>query len=137
MKLIDAIFCDDVRYEMNNKLSLMGLYSDRIILRVDNEPEIKWPVPMNLSLLLRFRLEQEKNQPDHFDFEYVLNDKSIAKIHGDFNSKVSSQSLFTLPIRGIVIPLELGDLGFSIKIYGGKKLLLSEEQMAAIKIQKE
>jgi hypothetical protein len=63
MKFLDAIFCDDIRQELNNKLSLMGLYNDRMVLNINNENEITWPQPINLSALLRFsRMKKMKDR---------------------------------------------------------------------------
>lgn len=54
MKLIDALFCDDIRHEANNKISLMGLFNDHMVIRLDNINDSKWPLLINLSTLLRF-----------------------------------------------------------------------------------
>lgn len=134
MKFIDAIFCDDIRYEVNNKLSLIGVYNDQMILRVSDSEKIEWPISMNLSLLLRFKLEENEKNPDHFEFEYILNNNSVVKVNGEFNGS-STQAQFTLTITAC-IPLEPGDLGFSLKLYAKEKLLLSEQQEKSIKVLK-
>lgn len=131
MKLLDAIFCDDIRQELNNKLSLMGLYNDRMVLNINKETEIIWPQPINLSALLRFSFE-EKERPSSFEFEYLLNKRNIININGKLNINSSDKSQFQLILNGIGIPLEPGNLGFSIKLYSQKKLLLSEKNEAAL-----
>lgn len=132
MKFLDAIFCDDVRQELNNKLSLMGLYNDRMVLNINKENEITWPQPINLSALLRFSIDEKKERPSSFEFEYLLNKKNIIKINGELNISANDKSQFQLILNGIGIPLEPGNLGFSIKLYSQKKLLLSEKNESAL-----
>lgn len=133
MKLIDVLFCDDIRIEINNKLSLIGLYSDRIIFYVNNKAEIQWPLPTKLSILLRFKIEQKEKKPSRFELEYFLNNQSINnKIQGEINN-VELHINLALTAN---IPLEPGHLGFSIKLFEKDNLLFSEENMDAIKILK-
>jgi hypothetical protein len=134
MKFIDIIFCDDIRQELHNKLSLMGLYNDRMVLSVNKENEISWPQPINLSALLRFSLEDGNEAPNSFEFEYWLNKESILKINGELNLIINgkSQFQFQLILSGIGIPLKPGDLGFSIKLYSQKQLLLSKANETAL-----
>lgn len=132
MKLLDVIFCDDIRQEINNKLSLIGLYNDQIVLNINTENGITWPQPINLSALLRFSLEEDKVKPSSFEFEYFLNKKSIIKISSELNVSSNEKSQFQLILNGIGIPLEPGNLGFSIKLYSQKKLLLNEKNETAL-----
>lgn len=128
MKLIDALFCDDIRHETNNKVSLMGLYNDRIILRTNNET--KWPLLINLSAFLRFSLEESEKRPIQFIFEYLLNEKKLITIKGNINFDKNAQEIFTLALTGNGIPLEPGNLQFSIKIYDENASYLSETKTA-------
>lgn len=132
MKLYDIIFCDDIRYEINNKLSLMGLYNDKIVFRTDQK---QLPPRIKLSALLRFKLEVSEEYPDRFEFEYIVNNKSLPKLDGIFqidNNQSLTQIFLTLTAEGL--PLEPGNLGFSIKIHRGNKLLLSEKHKQAIQV---
>jgi hypothetical protein len=133
MKFIDALFCDDIRHESNNKVSLMGLYNDSIVLRPNVTMEVKWPVSINLATLLRFSLEETEKYLAEFIFEYFLNEKTIIKIDGKINLD-NTKKIFTLAITGNGIPLEPGNLGFSIKIYAENHVYLSEINKTALKI---
>lgn len=136
MKLLDAIFCDDIRYEMNNKFSLMGLYNDRIIFHSSNSSDIKWPLSMKLAVLLRFMLEETDERPDRFEFEYFLNEKSIIKMNGDYRIE-ANHFLASLCLTAEGIPLEPGNLGFSLKLFKGAILLLAEDRKHALQILNE
>lgn len=133
MQLANFIFCDDIRYEKNNKLSLMGLYNDSIIIQSSNKDRIKWPIQMVLALVLRFRMDADDKKPDNFELEYFINKKSIAKIQGQANIPATSSSTFNLTTR-TPIPIEPGTLGFTIKLLKKDNLLFSKTQSNAIEI---
>ena len=134
MKLHDFIFCDDIRYEQNNKLSLMGLYNDCIIIKSKSKDVIKWPVPMVLALLLRFCQDDGDEKPDNFEFEYFINKKFIVKIQGQVNIAKTSLSTFNLTIKTQGMLIEPGWLGFTVKLLKKDKLLCSETKENAIEI---
>ncbi|MGD9108798.1 MAG: hypothetical protein PVI75_06485 [Gammaproteobacteria bacterium] len=134
MKLYDFIFCDDIRYEQNNKLSLMGLYNDCVIIQVNRGNAINWPLPMTLASLLRFQIEANDEKPDNFEFEYFMNGKHAIKIQGQINIDKTDLSSFNLAIKNRVVPIEPGVLGFAIKLLKKGKLLYSEIKKNAIKI---
>ncbi len=59
MKLDCFIVCDDIRAELGNKFSLMGIYLDRIVFqRPKGTPEI-WPKAIKLGFYLRFLAEKK------------------------------------------------------------------------------
>jgi hypothetical protein len=64
MKIINSIFCDDIRNEEGNKLSLMGVYEDKIIFSVTPDQKDIWPRPFSFAVFLRVLMEHgdsEKN----------------------------------------------------------------------------
>ena len=135
MKIIDQIFCDDIRFEQHNKISLMGLYNDRIMFKIPPEKStnIKWPIPIRLSLFLRFSLGKEEVRPDRFEFNYVLNKQSQPLISGVI--KVDQElTMFNLTMVTEGLALDLGILGFNLKIYAGELVLLSESKEDALRI---
>ncbi len=137
MKLYDFIFCDDIRYEQNNKLSLMGLYNDCIILKSNSKDAIKWPIPISLALLLRFQRDIDDETPDTFEFEYFIDKKSIVKIQGQVSIPKPGLSTFNLTIRNQGMPIAPGILGFTVKLLKEGKLLCSKTKKNAIKISHE
>jgi len=84
---------------------------------------------------LRFSIENNDERPDYFKFEFFLNKKSILKIDSELHSSSTDKSQFQLIISGIGIPLEPGHLGFSVKLYSNKELLLSEKNKSALAIE--
>lgn len=129
MKLLDILFCDDIRRELYNKFSLMGLYNDRLILNVNKQAKVAWPQPLNLCALLifSFSTEDRKKQANRFEFEYLLNNESKLKMSNELNIVINEGFQFQIAIGSMSIPIMPGDLGFSIKLYKDKELIFSEK----------
>ncbi|RUR20587.1 hypothetical protein ELY21_00430 [Legionella sp. km535] len=135
MKIIDAIFCEDIRFELNNKLSLMGLYSDQIIFQTNGSAaaEIQWPIATTLALLLRFKIEKNEKHPDQFKFEYLIENSPLINISGQINMD-KKQSTISIALLTPQLPLRPGNLGFSIQLLEGSESVFSYENNAAIEI---
>jgi hypothetical protein len=121
MKFIDVLFCDNIRVEINNKLSLMGLYNDRIVFHTHDQTKIEWPVNMDLAMLVRFSISEKEKYPIAFTFECFSNDKSVVKVDGNVDLASTDGSIFSIILNTKNIPLSSGDLGYSIKIYDKNK----------------
>jgi len=134
MKLVDVLFCDDIRNELNNKVSLMGLYHDRIVLRPHGAGKIEWPIKMSLATLVRFSVKENEKKSLNFNFKFYLGDKPIVKIDGEMNLTGNRHPTFCLVLNGTGIPLEPGVLGYSLTIKDKKKEYLSVTNKKALKI---
>ena len=55
MKLLNLIYCDSLRQEINNKVTLVGCYSERLLITIAKENQ--WPI--NLPLAIYARVERE------------------------------------------------------------------------------
>lgn len=137
MKLIDVLFCDDIRVEMNNKVSLMGLYNDRIVFRSHEKTKLEWPIKMDLAMLVRLNISDNEKKPISFAFECFSNDKSIVKIDGNTDISNFDGSVFCLILSTKNIDLNPGDLGYSIKVWDEKTEHLSQINKKAIKVLSE
>ncbi len=132
MKLYDAIFCDDIRHEVNNKFSLMGIYNEEIVFHVPNKNEVG-PQLFKLSLLLRFKINKEEQYPERFEFAYTLNGVNIQPSLGMMHQN-NGQEIIVLGLAHQTMPLQAGDLGFSIKLFKKNTVLLNVEESCGIKI---
>jgi len=135
MKIIDAIFCEDIRFELNNKLSLMGLYSDQIVFQVSglDATETQWPIATTLALLLRFKMDKNDKHPDQFKFEYLFENSPLINISGEINMD-KNQSTISIALLTPQLPLKPGNLGFSIHLFKGDEPVFSYENKTAIEI---
>jgi hypothetical protein len=84
MKLINFIICDDIRNELGNKISLMGIYDDTIEFPVTQDKENTWPKSMRIGVCLRIKLDQDKDIT-RFKLRTSFNNKEIIIGEGVFN----------------------------------------------------
>ena len=54
MSINNCILCDDIRSEVGNKKSLMGVYSKEIAFAVADSDKTPWPKEMVFGLMLDF-----------------------------------------------------------------------------------
>jgi hypothetical protein len=59
MKIVNFILCDDIRKELGNKISLMGVYRDSIEFLVTADKTNSWPKNRQMSFLLDFQISSE------------------------------------------------------------------------------
>lgn len=137
MKFIDVLFCDDIRVEINNKVSLMGLYNDRIVFRSHEKAKFEWPIKMDLAMLVRLNISNSEKKPISFAFECFSNDKSIVKIDGNTDLSSFDGSVFCLILSTKNIELNPGDFGYSIKVYDENTEHLSLINKKALKVLSE
>lgn len=133
MKLLDILFCDDIRFETKNKFSLMGLYNDRMVY----PPKVQWPIPARLAILLRFTLEEKENLPSYFEFKYYTKEKNIAEVKGTIST--NSHDKFTqLIINADGLQLTQGDLGYEITLFDEQNnKIFHQRNDCALKIMTE
>ena len=137
MKFIDVLFCDDIRVEINNKVSLMGLYNDRIVFRSHEKTKFEWPIKKDLAMLVRLNISDNEKKPISFAFECFSNDKSIVKIDGNTDLSNFEGSVFCLILSTKNIELNPGDFGYSVKVYDEKAEHLSLINKKALKVLSE
>jgi hypothetical protein len=138
MKLRDYIFCDDIRQEQNNKVSLMGLYNDRINYRIlsASNVDLKLPMPMRLATFLRIEFEKEDQRPDSFNFTLFLNEKVLADVSGPLKMD-KEQAIANISVNGEGLPLESGEIGFRLRLKKGTEDIFNKEVKLALQIQIE
>ena len=114
MKLDSVIFCEDIRNEINNKHTLVGIYTDRIILQADKPVEaVKFPALSRLSCYFRFLKEDSDSSVDTFEIKFMLPVPCVElpvvsgalKINLDYK-------YFTITIVGESIPVQPGNIGY-------------------------
>jgi len=111
MRVIDFIVCDDIRQEVGNKISLMGIFADSIVL----QQEVAWPIRMNLGVFVRAALEPEEPGPDAYSLSVTCNDRAIAEAHANAPQGAGARLLtFMVHLRPMPIP-EPGVLEFRVQ----------------------
>ena len=60
MKLLDFIICDDIRNELGNKHSLMGIYDDSIEFQVTPDNQNTWPKLLRIGIYAKVKTEDNE-----------------------------------------------------------------------------
>ncbi|GHU73678.1 hypothetical protein FACS189450_13910 [Spirochaetia bacterium] len=121
MKLNCFLICDDVRSEVGNKFSLMGLYSNSINFNVTPLQAGKWPKTLKLGIFIRLDIENDSDKKDtrKFKIEYTLNNETNVLIEGDID--ISSQKdVREINIAGVINQLlvkGVGETSFKLTLY--------------------
>lgn len=131
IKVKDFIFCDDLRTEIGNKFSVMGIYGDRVRVELPKEDikEIRLPI----SILARF--ERLAANAKNYDFEMKIRfeEQDLAKIDGNFAFKESA--IVTIPFPRMDFQFEnSGKLHIKFVIKEGGKVALEHQESIAIEI---
>jgi len=104
MKIETAILCENIRQEIGNKLSLMGVYDSSIIFKV-KEANV-WPKKKSIALYAKLKAEEDED----------LSKISIIKVvaRQDDYEKIITQLEFdkSIEIRNIRLVLEFDPLVF-------------------------
>jgi hypothetical protein len=72
-------------------------------------------------MLIRFSISENEKHPVTFTFECFSNDKSVVHMEGNVDLASADGSIFSIILNTKNIPLNSGDLGYSIKIYDKDK----------------
>lgn len=85
MKINSFIICDDIRSEVGNKKSLMGLYTKELLFSVTAEEEGVWPKDLILGMMLDFSISTEIKKKAHkFKVMYSVNGVETSLGEGAF-----------------------------------------------------
>ena len=82
MKLIDFIVCDDIRQEIGGKVTLVGVYEDRIMINAPSPDAVRWPVQLKLGFFIRLFNDGTGPDMDGFDLQVRCNTKIICRLSG-------------------------------------------------------
>jgi len=125
MKLLDFIICDDIRNEIGNKNSIIGVYSDAIVFSVNKESSKQWPKRMKLGFFIRILFEETDEIPDKFVFNMLIDSelKEIGK--GDLNiqKKGSSNKLILALVHNNFLFQNEGIMEFQFDFYKDNKIV--------------
>jgi len=92
MKIINFILCDDIRTEVGNKKSLMGVYSKEILFTANTEEKETWPKSLILGMMLDFSIPGDVKKRAHkFKITYSLN--GIEKALGEGELSIPADEL--------------------------------------------
>jgi hypothetical protein len=128
MKLLDFIVCDDIRNEVGNKHTLVGVYGDTIRISAQNPNKFQWPYAMRIAFFVRLLLEGPHDRPDKLYFGCFYGDQEIFKVDGSVSPPNKNVNVRTLNINTIVDKLLLrgpGEVIPKLRLYKEGKEIFS------------
>ena len=126
MKLLDFIICDDIRNELGNKHSLMGVYDDSIDFQVTPDNQNTWPKLLRIGIYAKVKTEGNE-EVFKFKIRMKYNEKETVLVNGALpQPKIK-------PFNKIVISLvngnfkfeNPGNITFFLDFYNQKKELIA------------
>jgi Family of unknown function (DUF6941) len=78
MKIVSLLVCDDIRSEIGNKHSLMGVYDNSIEFGVTPENKNLWPKTMRIGIFVKMKFEDVDKEKEINSF----------KLKADYNGKI-------------------------------------------------
>ena len=137
MKLIDFIVCDDVRQEIGNKFTLIGVYDRDIRIQTKDPSALTWPLPTNLALFFRVQLEPSDSGLDTFELSVTHDEKELAKIQGGVAS-INRDKAITINARMPGFPLPgPGLLKFQLKFSDHGKTIFDIDAPKSVQVSVE
>lgn len=133
MKIYDFIVCDDIRFEIGNKNTLIGIYDD-LNFNVDKISLDQWPKAIKLGFFVRIKLDPS-DEIDEFQLEFFLNNKEFSNAKGLINNPIEKNLLLNIALvnNTFVIPNK-GTITFKIKFFNDKKLVCELEPDYKLKV---
>ncbi len=123
MKINSFIICDDIRSEVGNKKSLMGIYTKELLFSVTTEEAGVWPKDLVLGMMLDFSISTEiKKKAQKFKVMYSVNgvEKSLGEGEFKFPTDVQDQDedfQMTIFIKSLYRFESCGNLSHCVKIF--------------------
>jgi hypothetical protein len=125
MKVRDFIVCEDVRSEIGNKISAMGILGDSLTLTM---PANSGAPTLRLAFMIRLETETPALNAISFEFKIFANDSDLAGFQGAAAPGIDG--IVTLPLVANLLQLPFsngtGQLRFRLQVTenpGGNELL--------------
>ena len=135
MKIGNFILCDDIRYEMGSKLSLMGVYADSIEFSVPPDKKDTWPKRIRLAVYLTADLEGKKTSS--FKIRAVHDKGEVVLGEGSFEQAIEKSIKIAMVNRNFSFETG-GEYTFYLDVFDGEKTLIeSSEPVNSIMVKEK
>lgn len=123
MKINSFIICDDIRSEVGNKKSLMGIYTKELLFSVTAEEAGVWPKDLALGMMLDFSFPTDiRKKARKFEIAYAVNGVEKSLGEGEFEFRSDERDLeddfqMTIFIKSVYCFESCGKLSHCVKIF--------------------
>lgn len=132
MKVIDFIVCDDIRQEVGNKLTVVGIYNDRVKIETKNPSALQFPIPFRLGVFVRLLVQKNDNCPEELAFVLSVKHNGEDLFRADCNAQIANRPvgvdhvIVGVPLLANILPIKgAGKMEFDLTVNSGGKKLLS------------
>jgi len=94
MRLVNFLVCDDIRNEIGNNHSVMGIYDDSINFAVPIANKGVWPKGNRLGIYIKAKFDstEEKVRIKKFEVDSILNSNSKKIAEGNIDMGVKTET---------------------------------------------
>lgn len=128
MKILNYTVCDDIRQEVGNKLTLVGVYNDKIVFRSSpGTKEFLWPASLKLGFFVKLSVDKEDIDRgiDSFELEVLLDDeKVLQKVRGNIELKAGNKLLQLIAVNPLLAIPSVGEMSLKITFMKSDKKIL-------------
>lgn len=123
MKITDFVLAEDIRFEIGNKCSIIGVFGESITMTVPQST--KWPIALRLATFVRLELTETDPLRFHFVFHIGWENEEVVRLEGE-GSRGAQDHIVTLPLNSTVPLRGPGVLSFALDLTDRGQALFSE-----------
>jgi len=126
MKLLNFIICDDIRNELGNKHSLMGIYDDYIEFQVTPDSQNIWPKFLRIGIYAKVKTE-DNEEVSKFKIRVKYNEKETVLLDRILTlPKIKTSKKINIAFVHSAFKFEnSGNITFFLDFYNQKKELIT------------
>ena len=126
MKLLNFIICDDIRNELGNKHSLMGIYDDTIEFQVTPDNQNTWPKLLRIGIYAKVKTEDDE-EVFKFKIRMKYNEKETVLLDRILTlPKIKTSKKINIAFVHSAFKFEnSGNITFFLDFYNQKKELIA------------
>ncbi|MDZ7794912.1 MAG: hypothetical protein U5P10_14830 [Spirochaetia bacterium] len=125
MKIGNFILCDDIRYEVGSKLSLMGVYADSIEFSVPPDKKDTWPKRIRLAVYLTADLEGKTSSA--FKIRAVHEKGEVILGEGSFEQGIEDKLKIGMVNRNFAFETD-GEYAFFLDVFDAEGKLIERSE---------
>jgi hypothetical protein len=127
MRVHDFLVGEDIRMEMGNKHSVMGIFGDYLSVTLPADASDA-PISVRLAFLLRMDVGPADPDTLHFEFKISSQEKVFARFEGATGKPHQFKGLLALPLIASVLQIPVTSAAnelrfrFNVRDSGGKEI---------------
>lgn len=120
MKVLQFIVCDDIRHEIGNKHTLVGIYSENITFAVQQDKRGEWPKTIKLAFYVLLEVSDQLPASIEIKMTGPQGALTIGKTALDTQKIQGHKRLRLAIVNNSVRFTHEGDYCFSVTLYDSK-----------------